>query len=250
MNLWRNSIIAIAYSYQQNAEPYLDLLKTTESFLSPETGQRWLDLGCGSGRLVRSIWDKSHGTVSEIVAVDISPVALNIARRMLARAVPAQSFSRINFVVADLSHGLDKLFRAKSFDGVTAGLSISYADHWNQKQKKWDNQAYLDLLRAVYVLLKQGGVFIFSTNVPRPNFWIIARRSWRKILFTWKLPVGLAVSIVMLLQARWLKRSAKKGRFHYLAADQIVGILLSVGFKDVRYELTYADQAWVFAATK
>jgi ubiquinone/menaquinone biosynthesis C-methylase UbiE len=250
MNLWRSSLVAFAYSYQQNAKPYAELLATTESFISPKAGQRWLDLGCGSGRLIRSVWEKSNGDVSAIIGVDISPTALNLARSALSKVVSPMNERRLNFVIADLSTGLEGLFRPCSFHGVTAGLALSYADHWNAVQRKWDNTSYLNLLKSIYCLLKKDGSFVFSTNVPNPDFFLIAKKSWKEIFLTRRLPLGLLVSLVMLMQSRWLKNAARNGRFHYLPADQIVNILRSVGFKDIHHKLTYAGQAWVFAAVK
>jgi ubiquinone/menaquinone biosynthesis C-methylase UbiE len=250
MNLWRNSMVALAYAYQQNARPYAELLETTESFISPKLGQRWLDLGCGSGRLIRSIWERSNGEVDAIIGVDISATALNIAKRKSSQFIPANASRKISFVQADFSQGLEGIFRPLSFDGITAGLSISYANHWDSERGEWDNRSYLGLLQDIYHLLKDGGAFIFSTNVPNPDFVLIAKRSWREIFLTWRLPLGIFVSFVMLLQSRWLKNSARAGRFHYLPVEQIRKILYSTGFKEIRHELTYAGQAWVFSAIK
>lgn len=250
MNLWRNSLVALAYSYQQNARPYAELLEITESFLFPKTGQRWLDLGCGSGRLIRSIWQRSHGEIGIIVGMDISFAALNIAKRVSSQLVPKNASRRISFVQADLSQGIQGVFRPLSFDGITAGLSISYADHWDSEGGKWDDRSYVRLLQDIYHLLREGGAFIFSTNVPNPDFVLIAKKSWREIFLTWRLPLGIIVSFVMLLQSRWLKHSAQTGRFHYLPAEQITQILYSTGFKDIQHKLAYAGQAWVFSAIK
>jgi ubiquinone/menaquinone biosynthesis C-methylase UbiE len=250
MNLWRNSLVALAYSYQQNARPYAELLETTESFIFPKIGQRWLDLGCGSGRLIQSIWQRSNGEVGIIVGMDVSFTALKIAKRVSSHLVPTNASRRISLVQADLSQGLQGVFRPLSFDGITAGLSISYADHWDSEGGKWDDQSYVRLLQDIYHLLKDGGTFIFSTNVPNPDFVLIAKRSWREIFLTWRLPLGILVSFVMLLQSRWLKHSAQTGRFHYLPVEQITQILCSTGFKDIRRRLTYAGQAWVFLAIK
>jgi SAM-dependent methyltransferase len=250
MNLWRSSVVAFAYSYQQNARPYLDLLCTTELYIQPKPGQVWLDLGCGSGRLIRSIWEKSRGQVASITGIDISTSALRVAQRMCSKLIPKDESNKIRFVQADLSYGLKGVFQPHSFHGVTAGLSISYADHWDYSREEWSDISYIGLLRDIYLLLREDGELIFSTNVPNPDFFLIAKRSWREIFLTWKLPLGIAVSLIMLLQARWLKASANVGRFHYLRSEQIVRILREIGFKDIRYKLTYEGQAWVFAATK
>lgn len=248
-NLWRNRLVAIAYSYQQNARPYLELLKATESFINPQPGERWLDLGCGSGRLIKSVWEKSQGKVG-MIGTDISFTALKCAQKSTRTFLPAPGSDKIQLIQANFSKGLGKLFRAETFDGVTAGLCISYADHWDPILARWDNISYIELLKDVYALLRQKGSFVFSSNVPDYDYILLALQSWREILLTWKLPLALMVTSVMLYQSRWLRECSTKGRFHYLPAEEIVRYLRFLGFTEVKYKRSYAGQAWVFCATK
>jgi SAM-dependent methyltransferase len=249
-NLWHSPIVARAYSYQQKARPYQDLINTTESFMSIRPGDRWLDLGCGSGRLIRSIWERSEGSVSKIVGIDLSLTALEYARRALVTFDPVPPPRRVDLVQADLGRGVERLFKPDSFDGITAGLAISYADHWDDDTGTWNKESYLRLLRGICVILKEGGSFIFSANVPNPDFRRIATESWREIFLTKKAPVHALAGIVMLFHSAWLKSCARQGRFHYLPADEVVTTLRSAGFGVVEQRLTYADQAWVFRAVK
>jgi len=189
-NLWRSPMVAKAFLYQQKARPYLELLNTTESYIAPSPQERWLDLGCGSGRLIRSIWEKSHGSVNTIVGIDISPTALRYARNSIANLSPKPGPERIQLIQADFGGGLWMPFRSSSFDGVTAGLSISYADHWDPDRQAWSNQSYVKLLKDIFVLLKNGGSFVFSSNVPNPNFRRIASESWREIFFNLETSFG------------------------------------------------------------
>src|SRR5215470_6093405 len=68
-NHWPDSACARAFWGQQELPPYRRLLADTTAWLDPRPGERWLDLGCGSGQLTRAIWEKSGGRVSEIVAL-------------------------------------------------------------------------------------------------------------------------------------------------------------------------------------
>jgi hypothetical protein len=173
-----------------------------------------------------------------------------LAQRSLNTFIPKQQRSKIEFVQADFSQGLGNLFLPESFDGVTAGLCVSYAENWNATSQCWDDQAYQRLLRDVYTILRENGCFVFSTNVPGYSYWLLASKSWRQIFLTWKLPLALIVTSVMLYQSRWLRHSVSEGRFHYLPAKEIVQILHGIGFRDVHYQLSYAGQAWVFHARK
>jgi ubiquinone/menaquinone biosynthesis C-methylase UbiE len=247
--MWRNRVVAVAYSYQQKSKPYLELLKTTESFIYPRSGEKWLDLGCGSGPLVHSLWKRCEGNV-KIVAIDLSVVALSRARQSFQKSFSSGWQEKIHLIQADFSHGLGKLFRPASFDGVVAGLCIAYAEHWDPLLKRWDNHAYFQLLKDVYLVLKKNGSFVFSSNVPGYSYWLLAAKSWRQILLTWKLPLAIIVSSVMLYQSRWLRKSVREGRFHYLPAEEIVERLRSIGFREISFTLSYAGQAWVFRALK
>jgi SAM-dependent methyltransferase len=248
-NLWKNDLVAISYSYQQKAQPYLELVQTTEQFINAKPGQLWLDLGCGSGRLIESIWKRSSHQVRKIIGLDISFRGLLIARRALKKTRDGLDHRKVEFIQADLSRNLGGI-RPDSIDGVTAGLCLSYAEHWDSSENKWDKSALVSLFQEIHSVLKDGGSFIFSTNIPQPNFGLIALRSWRQIILTWKAPLFLAVSLVMLFQSRWLKRAAATGRFHYLPAADMIRYLESTGFQFIRYQLTYAGQAWVFFAVK
>jgi hypothetical protein len=48
----------------------------------------------------------------------------------------------------------------------------------------------------------------------------------------------------------WLKREARKGRFHYLPAEVVTAKLMHSGFVDVDYRLSFAKQAYLFRCTK
>jgi ubiquinone/menaquinone biosynthesis C-methylase UbiE len=249
-NLWKNKLVAIAYSYQQKANPYVELIETTEHYISAKAGESWLDLGCGSGRLIESIWKRSCGEVHKIVGLDISLASLLIAQKNLEKLKNgAPCAKKLDFVQADFSVGLGN-FRPASFDGISAGLSLSYAQHWDPIDGKWDRAALVGLMGDIYSILRDGGRLVFSVNVPQPDFALIALRSWKQIFFTWKAPLHLAVSVIMLVQSCWLKYGAKRGRFHYLPAAEVVKQLEAAGFKDIKYTLTYAGQAWLFSAVK
>jgi hypothetical protein len=185
-----------------------------------------------------------------VTAADLSAVALLRAKESFRECLPSGWQKKIDLVQADFSQGLGRLFRPNSFDGVVGGLCVAYAEHWDPLRKRWDDQAYVQLLKDVYLLLKTNGSFVFSSNVPGYSYWLLALKSWRQILLSWKLPLAIVVSSVMLYQSRWLRQSASEGRFHYLPAEEIVDRLRSVGFRDIDYRLSYAGQAWVFRALK
>lgn len=78
--------------------------------LAPQPGGRYLDLGCGTGSLLRGLVAAEPGAAG--VGVDFSPAALEIAR-----GKPAHGGSRLEFLEADFVHRALP-FPDRAFDGV------------------------------------------------------------------------------------------------------------------------------------
>jgi ubiquinone/menaquinone biosynthesis C-methylase UbiE len=98
-------------------------------------GKKVLDLGCGTGRGIKHLYDFK---AAEVYGADVSKNMLQIAKK---------KFKTTNFVLADA----DKLpFEDESFDVVT-GLFLIV--HIGDLRKTFDE---------VYRVLKTGGVFILS----------------------------------------------------------------------------------------
>lgn len=249
-NLWKNKIVAAAYLYQQKAKPYVELLEATERYIHPRPHEQWLDLGCGSGRLIKSIWEKSQGQVASIIGIDISFAGLIYARDLIKSFRPPPSIGRVNILQADFNGTLTKLFRPAAFDGITAGLSICYMDHWDNVLGKWVTESYTGLLREIYVILKKGGSFIFSSCVPNPDFSRIALESWKELFLTWEAPIRLLAGATMFVHAQWVQRCVRQGRYHFPPLEWVLELLTDIGFSNIEYERTYANQAWVFHAVK
>jgi hypothetical protein len=49
----------------------------------------------------------------------------------------------------------------------------------------------------------------------------------------------------MLRYGSWLKREARRGRFHYLPVEDIARKLAAAGFTAVEHRLSYAGQAFL-----
>ena len=70
INHWPDDACAVPFGPSANLPPYRRLLADTAAWLDPQPGERWLDLGCGGGQLTRTLWEKSGGSLAEIVALD------------------------------------------------------------------------------------------------------------------------------------------------------------------------------------
>lgn len=248
VNHWLEAKCAKAFWSQQETTPYRQLHRDTLAWAAPQAGERWLDLGCGSGALSRGLWEASRGQVAEIVGLDCAAVNAE-AYEHLRRVLHPAPGSRLRFLTHDFSHGLE-IFPDASFDHAISGLSISYAQSWSEAEERWTTQAYDRLLREVWRVLKPGGRFVFSVNVPEPKWWRVALASLGDAFRSDKPLRFLRRSWRMLRYGRWLKAEARRGRFHYLPAEVVQRKLEAAGFTAVEHRRSYAGQAYVFRAIK
>ncbi len=244
VNHWPQAKCAKAFWGQCHLPPYHQLLRDTAAWFDPRPGQRWLDLGCGSGQLTRALWEKSNGTLAEIVALDCAAVNERSIATLRDQLQPKPSPAQLHFKHVDFSAGLSS-FGDAQFDGAVSGLAIQYAESWDAVRGCWTTDAYDQLLGEVRRVLRPGGAFVFSVNVPEP--------AWLKVAF-----VGLHAflraprplrfarnALRMLRYGRWLKQEARRGRFHYLPVEVIVEKLQTAGFVAIEHRLSYAKQAYV-----
>jgi len=249
MSHWVNSRCAKAFWSQNELPPYRRLLADTLAWLNPQAGERWLDLGCGGGQLTRSIWERSAGTVAEVVALDCAVTNGEAIARLRERLLPTATPSRVRFVHGDFSDGLAAC-RDGSFDGVVSGLAIQYAESYSTELGRWTTEAYDRLLEEVYRVLRPGGRFVFSVNVPEPA-WIKIALYGVPGFFTSRKPLRFfRNSMRMLRYGRWLKEEARLGRFHYLPAATITAKLARAGFAAVESRLSFVRQAYIFRGWK
>ncbi len=247
LNYWYDKRCARAYWSQGDLGPYRQLYRHTAAWLDPAAGEHWLDLGCGMGRLTRLLWEKSAGALGRSVSLDCA--AANADAFDALRADLAVSPERLQFLHADFSPGLGS-FADGSFDGAVSGLAIQYAQHWSAEAGAWTTEAYDHLLAEVFRVLRPGGRFVFSVNVPNPNWLWVGVRSIPD-LFRARRPLKFVRNCLRMSRyGAWLKREAARGRFHYLGSATIQAKLLSAGFKGVEHRRSFAKQAYVFRARK
>jgi ubiquinone/menaquinone biosynthesis C-methylase UbiE len=115
--------------------------------LKPQESDHLLDLGCGTGRVVRLL----AGKVGRITAVDSSEAMLEQARSQM----PADT--NVEFCQADIRQALP--FADGSFDKITGILLLNHI------------QSLVQLFKEIYRVLEHGGCFLFddfATQLKQP----------------------------------------------------------------------------------
>jgi SAM-dependent methyltransferase len=249
VNHWPDKRCAKAFWSQRDAPPYQELLVDTAAWLDPAAGESWLDLGCGGGQLARALWEKAGGHLREVVALDCAAANADAIGRLRTTLHPPASAVQLRFVHADFSHGLATTGDAV-YDGVVSGLAIQYAESYSSQRSTWTTDAYDRLLAEIHRVLRPGGRLVFSVNVPEPNWFKVALRGVPGALTAHKPLRFLKNALRMLRYGKWLKREARKGRFHYLPAAVIAYKLRTVGFTNIEQRVSFAGQAFVFRCRK
>ena len=248
-NYWPDSKCAKAFWQQHHLPSYQELLDDTVAWLEPHAGEHWLDLGCGCGQLSQALWQRSRGQVAEVIGLDCAAANAKAYERLREKLNPSPSETQVRFVAADLSHGLAS-WPKNGFDGVVSGLAIQYAESFSAESGCWTTAAYDQVLHDIFTLLRPGGRLVFSVNVPEPSWGWVAWKSLSSIFRTRRFFKSLKDSWRLYSYGGWLKREARRGRFHYLPIAVILAKLAQAGFVRLEHRLSYAKQAYVIRAWK
>ena len=163
----------------------------------------------GCGELSLALWKQSGGRLAKVVGLDFAAVNAAIYTERCAAAEPPPSPGRFHFIQADFLTGLAACADA-SFDGVVSGMAIQYAESFCSERQTWTTDAYDRVLAEVQRVLRPGGTFVFSVNVPEPSWFRLACSSLKGILRV-RQPLRYPVRAVQMMSyGAWLKASAAR----------------------------------------
>jgi SAM-dependent methyltransferase len=248
INYWRDDKCAKAFWGQQEMPAFQELLADTTAWLDPRAGERWIDLGCGDGRLSRALWVKGGGRLAQVIGVDCAARNAQAYKKLRVNLGVADP-ERLCFQQVDFSRGLP-WSGGERFDGAVSGLAIQYAESFNVFENRWTREGYDGLLEEVHRLLKPGGRFVFSVNVPNPSWGKVAVSALKHVFRAPRKLHYLKRLWRMWSYGGWLKREAEKGRFHYLPDDMIQWKLHACGFDAIESRTSFAGQAYLFRCVK
>jgi demethylmenaquinone methyltransferase/2-methoxy-6-polyprenyl-1,4-benzoquinol methylase len=190
--------------------------------------RRVLDVGCGTGDLTINI-ACLEGKGMEVIGLDYSPPMLEKARE---KAEKAGVGNRVRFIEGEASL---LPFSNGSFD-VTA---ISFAF----RNLTYKNPVCLPHLAEVLRVLKPGGRYVIVESSQPENSFI--RACFHLYLRAFVMPVGIILSGNKGAY-RYLTESARK----YYSPREVRDLLLSAGFREVRYRPLLFGAAGIHVAFK
>lgn len=134
--------------------PNVDFMSELLRLAAPAAGQRWLEMGCGTGEFSRTIWESSRGKLAELASVDDRvEVFENYRRAMAGSAFPFEH--RTRFLCCDYRVDLS-LFPSKHFHRAIGGPSLLEGT---------DGRVNLaEILRV----LRCGGIFVMAVRNTDP----------------------------------------------------------------------------------
>src|SRR5262249_23146777 len=163
-----------------------------------------------------------------VVGMDCAAVNERAFDELRARIEPHPGPGQIRFTLGDLSQGLTQ-WRDGSIDGVVSRVGIQYSEYYSPEHPCWTTDAYYHLLAEVYRVLREGGRFIFSVNVPEPSWGRVALHSLTGVFRARRPSRYLKNALRMMRYGSWLKREARRGRFHYLPIEVLKAKLSATG---------------------
>jgi SAM-dependent methyltransferase len=155
--------------------------------------------------------------VAEIVGLDAAPAHEEALRQRSELLHPAPKTNQIRFALGNLNSGLPS-FPDASFDGIVCSLALAFAESKDAKTGRYTDAAYNRVLSDCRRVLGPGGRFVFSVHVQMQRYH------------------------------RWLRREARRGRFHFFTLPEIVARLRQAGFAEWKSRLSYAGQVYVICA--
>src|SRR5262249_41875400 len=130
------------------------------------------------------------------------------------------------------------------------GLSISYAESYDDASGTWTDAAYDRVLAEVRRGVRAGGRLVFSVHGPPPS-WGEGGGGWAGGGVCAGGGPGVSQKNVSAAGgARGVKQEARRGRFHYLPQETVSEKLRTAGYRTIDCRLSYAGQAYIFRAAK
>ena len=235
------------YSNLEKAGPYRSLSKSIFEMIQPGPGEKWLDVGCGPLRVSELIFKKSKGKVDSIEAIDI---ILKMAKDKIGKLKEKGVELPVHLNYASITDPLP--YPDNSFNGVGANLILSYViDFLGEKGR----DALRKVLEEVFRVLAPGGQLLWTTPKEGVNFTWVFLGSIPDMLNLYEYIVHKDIGRILqgtriLKHALEIQKKGKNGIYVFLPKEELESLLKDVGFINLTWKKTFAQQVWVNSAYK
>lgn len=192
--------------------PYRHLLELALRRLKLQKGQVLLDVGCGTGNLMKLV-ESRHAGVKQ-VGVDDSASMLRQARRKLNRGATLKKADVIDFLREQPSHSYDRL----------SLVNVAYAV--SQRQELWKQS-----LRV----LKPGGRIVMTTSIAAGSGPIVREHLAHDSRWQLFYPKLVAVGVIDLL----ISELSRTTVFEFPSREQLIAEIETAGGKMSEVERCY-----------
>jgi SAM-dependent methyltransferase len=232
------------YPYLERATPYRHLIQDTISFAAHPDPKVVCDLGCGAGALLVN-YLKAFPAVQKAIAVDFCEEFLSFTRSRLKQECPEfLRAGKVAFLLHDLRNPLP--LHDNTLDVLLAGLVLPYITSHNGRNGVG---ALLGLLQEAHRVLREGGVFVWSTPVQGVNFWHVFLASLVDML-DFHHPENLFYGPVLLFHALSIQRKGKRGVYIFPSEQALWAMHEASGFSKLIVCRSLSNQAFLIRAVK
>ena len=225
------------YHHLEKAAPYKKLIKDFGDSINEVKGT-WVDLGSGSGAIIKILQEKKKDNNVKIIGADFEQNFINTLK---------QKFKKDdNIDIQELDLSKKNWFEKNSIDGVTANLVLPYLLHHDSHGNL---QAFKEVLKKIFEILKPGGKFIFSSPKKGVHFWKVFI-AYKKEVFNFKGKNDIYYGFMILKHALRIEKKGRRGIYHFLPVEELNKILTEIGFAGMSYKISMAKQVEVISCKK
>lgn len=226
------------YRHLEAATPYKQMLKDIAEVVSQKDYKVWLDAGCGPGTMIDLILKHQKGLES-IYGIDFDGVMLEQASQRLKNNV------KVRIGEGNLSSRLN--FNDNYFDAVIANLVLSYVVIFENKYV--GENALYEVLKEIFRVLKNDGLFIWTTPTEKVDFNKVFLASWRQV-FNPLTPKYIYYGPQVLSYALKIQQKGDLGLYHFYNENKIRLLMEKIGFTNINIKKTFAGQSYLVSAKK
>ncbi len=219
---------------------YLESILSCVERLKIVSGDRILDVGCGTGAALPYIAPFLKKRQCEYTGIDILPEGLRVAK---AKAEKLGENGNAKFIQANISKALP--FETRSFSKVMAHFSVYTLTKRDERIAAW---------RGMFEIMEPGGLLVAAN----PSLFYDPKTIIRESLINVKNKKGVRAYLfarflypfTQRFGLQHIKRQLDRNIWHAYSLEDFIEELDQVGFSHLKSERVYCGSGWLITAEK